>query len=83
MEVLHALLLDRKSDIFFEDGWDRLTLTDDRGSLQSGQCGRDGKFYPLKERSYSGLKAVPGNLGLLVISCEKWRLKTIGSVTEG
>ena len=26
-----------------------MTLTDDRGSLQSGQCGKDGKFYHLKQ----------------------------------
>ena len=44
MEVLHARMLDRKSDIAFEDGRDRLTLTDDRGSLQSGLNGRDGKY---------------------------------------
>ena len=42
-------MLDRKSEIVFEARWDRLTLTDDRGSLQSGQCGRNGKFCPCNE----------------------------------
>ena len=49
MEVLYVLILDRKVKIVFEAGWYRLTLTDDRGSLQSGQCGRNGKFCRCNE----------------------------------
>ncbi len=49
MEVLHAAILDRKSEIVFEAGWDRLTLTDYSGPLQSGQSGRNGKFCPFDE----------------------------------